>query len=94
MEALHNAKQSNKGVTNERGHDLSLPRLSLEGTAVDAVMKTAGWRTESVAKRYVGPVVASGSKRSRNEHYVVYANSSASPLSGDFTRDLSACVRR
>lgn len=67
---------------------------SLEGTAVDAIMKTAGWRTESVAMRYIGPttsVVVSGSKRSRSENY---ADSNALPLSEDFTRDFSACVRR
>ena len=66
---------------------------SLDGTAMDAIMKIAGWRTESVAKRYVGAttsVGATGSKRIRSE---LYADSNALPLSADFTCDFSACAR-
>lgn len=43
---------------------------SLGGTAVDEIMKIAGWKTQSVAERYIGPttsdaVAASDRQRSR-----------------------------
>lgn len=43
---------------------------SLEGTAVDAIMRLAGWKTESVAVRYIGPTMSApavGSKRGRGQ---------------------------
>jgi len=57
-------------------------------------MKIVGWRTESVAKRYVGATTSvgtSGSKRGRSERY---ADSNELPLSADFTGEFSACARR
>lgn len=46
----------------------SLTQL-LEGTAVDAIMKLAGWKTESVCCLRQAPHPAAGSKRGRGPAY-------------------------
>ena len=67
---------------------------SLAGTAVDEIMKIAGWKTESVAKYYIGATSSGkvlGSKRTRGQSY---ASASELPLSPEFQTDFSACARK
>eukprot|EP00903_Cladosiphon_okamuranus_P012054 g11318.t1 len=63
---------------------------SLEDTAVDAIMHIAGWKTESVAQRNIGPTtstVAAGSKRQRGQ---AYADTNEARLSEEFTQAFAA----
>ena len=65
---------------------------SLAGTAVDEIMKIAGWKTESVAKYYVGATSSGkvpGSKRTRGQSY---ASASELPLTPEFQTHFSACA--
>ena len=66
---------------------------SLAGTAVE-IMKIGGWKTESVAKFYIGATSSEkvlGSKRKRGQSY---ASASELPLSPEFQEDFAACARK
>ena len=59
----------------------------LAGTAVDEIMQIGGWKTESVARYYIGATTSapvSGSKSGRS-----YAGASELPLS---PADFAACT--
>ena len=67
---------------------------SLAGTAVDEIMQIGGWKTESVAKYYIGATSSGkvlGSKRTRGQSY---ASASELQLSPEFQADLSARARK
>ena len=67
---------------------------SLNGTAVDEIMKIGGWKTESVAKYYIGATSGGkvhGSKRKRGQSY---ASASELPLSPEFQKHFAACSRK
>ena len=67
---------------------------SLAGTAVDEIMKFGGWKTESVAKYYIGATSIDsgrvhGSKRKRGQ---TYNDASELPLLPEFEKDFEACA--
>jgi len=65
---------------------------SLAGTAVDEIMKIGGWKTESIAKYYIGATSSGkvrGGKRKRGQSY---ADASELPLSPEFEKDFAACA--
>ena len=75
---------------------------SLEGTEVDEIMKIGGWKTEQVARYYVGaptsaPRGAAGqkcngvSKRQRESDYAAAVDL---PLSPAFQEDFAALTKR
>ena len=64
---------------------------SLAGAAVDEMMKISGWKTESIAKYYVGAVSSGkvhGSKRKRGQSC---ASASELPLSPECQNNFAAC---
>ena len=74
---------------------------SLEGTAVDEIMKIGGWKTEQVARYVVGsttsaPRGAAGQKRDRvsNRQRESYATAIDLPLSPACQEDFAACTKR
>ena len=74
---------------------------SLAGTAVDEIMKIGGWKTERVARYYIGATTsASGTlKRTRDESDTRetdsrYATAIDLPLSPAFQEDFAACRPR
>ena len=82
------------------GGSLSKP---LAGTAVDEMMKIGGWKTERVARYYIGPTTSAGansqeqgkrdrgSQRARDSIYAIAMNS---PLSRAVQDDVAACKQR
>ena len=67
---------------------------SLAGTTVDEIMQISGWKTESVAKYYIGATSGGkvhGSKRKRGQSY---ASASELPLSPEFQKHFAACSRK
>ena len=67
---------------------------SLAGTAVDEIMQIGGWKTESVAKYYIGATSSGkvlGSKRTRGQSY---ASASELPLLPEIQKYFSACARK
>ena len=65
---------------------------SLAGTAVDGIMKIGCWKTEAIAKYYIGATSSGrihGGKRERGQSY---ANANRLPLSPEFERDFAACA--
>ena len=77
-------------------------RKSLAGTAVDEIMEIGGWKTERVARYYIGATtIASveaakgrrdgGSRRERDDSYAIAMDF---PLSPAFQEDFAACRPR
>ena len=65
---------------------------SLAGTAEDEIMKIGGWKTEPVAKYYIG-ATSSGHVRGRKKNRgQSYADASELPLSPEFRKDFAACA--
>ena len=76
---------------------------SLAGTAVDEIMKIGGWKTERVARYYIGPTTSAGAapegkgkrdggfQRARDNSYEIAMNF---PLSQAFQDDFAACKQR
>ena len=65
---------------------------SMAGTTMEEIMQIAGWKTERMARHYVGPVVSStppGPKRVREQ---AYDSSNEFTLSEEFTAQYSACA--
>ena len=56
------------------------PSTFLTGAAVDEVMKIGGWKTESIAKYYIG-AISSGQVGSKRKCGRSYADVSELPLS-------------
>ena len=75
---------------------------SLAGTAVDEIMKIGGWKTEQVARYYIGattsaPPGAAGKTRdgaSKRKRDSDYATAMDLPLSPAFQEDFAACTKR
>ena len=64
------------------------------GTPMDEIMQIGGWKTEGMARYYVGATTskrAAGAKRQREQ---ACANASDLPLSPKFADDFAACSRR
>ena len=64
----------------------------LAGTAVDEIMKIGGWKTEAIAKSYIGATSSGrveGGKRKRGQRY---ADASRLPLLPEFEKDPAACM--
>ena len=67
---------------------------SLAGTPMDEIMQIGGWKTEGMARYYVGATTSkrvAGAKRQREQ---ACANASDLPLSPKFADDFAACSRR
>ena len=63
------------------------------GTAMDVLMEYVGWKSASIARRYVGVtafVEAAGAKRSRETAFI---EADALPLSEQFARSYTAFRR-
>lgn len=67
---------------------------SLKGTAMDEIMKMAGWRTTSVAEHYVGATTSLSSAESRLDTDALYAKVSAWSKSSDFRDSYAACSEK
>ena len=67
---------------------------SLAGTAVDEIMKIGGWKTESIAKDYIGSTTSTGVRASKRTRDHGYARANELPLSQTFESDISACAPR
>ena len=64
---------------------------SLAGTPMDEIMHMGGWKTESMARYYIGPTTSTrvgGAKRQRDQ---ACADASDLPLSPAFAEDFAAC---
>ena len=57
---------------------------SLAGTAVDEIMKIGGWKTESVAKNYIGATSSGQLRGSKKKRGQSYADASDLPLPPEF----------
>lgn len=66
---------------------------SLGGTAVDEIMKIAGWKTQSVAERYIGPTTSGTVAASKRQRSRGYEDSNKRPLLDAFTHDFAACAK-
>lgn len=64
---------------------------SLAGTAVDEIMKIGGWKTESVARDYIGQTTSDAAKGKRRKLDSAYDQADRMPLSEGFTEAFSAC---
>ena len=77
-------------------------RTSLAGTAVDEIMKIGGWKTERVARYYIGAASSASAtiakrkreESSRRETDGRYETTIGLPLSPAFREDFSACQPR
>ena len=67
---------------------------SLEGTAVDEIMKIGGWKTEKMAKYYIGATTSTGVRAQKRQRDNAYATASEMPLSPAFEADFAACALR
>ena len=65
---------------------------SLAGTVVDEIMKIGGWKTERIAKCYIGPTTSSRVSASKRQRGRTYATASDLPLSAAFESDFLACA--
>ena len=63
---------------------------SLAGTAVDEIMKIGGWKTERIAKYYIGSTSSGRVRAPKRKRDHDYANASNLPLSPAFESDFSA----
>ena len=63
---------------------------SLAGTAVDDIMKIGGWKTERIAKYYIGPTTTARVPASKRKRDHDYANAGDLSLSPAFEPDISA----
>ena len=64
---------------------------SLAGTPMDEIMHMGGWKTESMARYYIGSTTSTrpaGAKRQREQ---ACADASDLPLSPAFAEDFAAC---
>lgn len=68
---------------------------SLALTAVDAIMKIGGWKTESVAKYYIG-ATSSGNVHGckRRSARATYVDASELPLPPEFEEDFAECAAK
>ena len=64
---------------------------SLAGTAVDEIMKI-GWKTESVAKHYIGATSSGQVRGSKKKRGQSYADASELPLTPEFRKGFAACA--
>ena len=72
---------------------------SLAGTAVDEIMKIGGWKTERVARYYIGATAGASAATSKRKHDEGskpkrdrdYAKAIDLPLSPAFQEDFAAC---
>ena len=53
---------------------------SLPGTAVDEIVKIGGWKTESVAKYYIGAITSGSVHDSKRKRGQSYASASELPF--------------
>lgn len=65
---------------------------SLAGTAMDEIMQIGGWKTESVAKYYIGATTSKAVQGGKRQRDGAYADASAWPLSPEFEKDFAACA--
>lgn len=65
---------------------------SLEGTAVKEIMQIAGWKTEAMARHYIGPTVGPAGSRSKSKLDHEYSHADRSPLDSGFQRRFAACL--
>ena len=65
---------------------------SLAGTAVDEIMKIGGWKTESIAKYYIGSTRSTGVRASKRTRDHGYARANELPLSQNFESHFSVCA--
>ena len=71
-------------------HSFRVPSHNTDGTAMDVLMEYVGWKSATVARRYVGvtaPAEAAGMKRSRETAFI---EADALPLSEWFVRSHKA----
>ena len=64
----------------------------MAGTAVDEIMIIGGWKTESVAKYYIGATSSGQVRGSKKKRGQSYADASELPLSPEFRMDSEACA--
>ena len=65
---------------------------SLAGTAVNEIMKIAGWKTERIAKCSIGSTTSTGVRASKRTRDHGYARANELPLPQNFESDFSACA--
>ena len=65
---------------------------SLAGTVVDEIMKIGGWKTESIAKNYIGSTTSTGVRASNRTRDHGYARANELRLCQNFESDFSACA--
>ena len=67
---------------------------SMDGTAIEEIMRIGGWKTELMARHYIGPTTSGGSEDPRakkKQRARTYVEADQRPLSLDFQRDFAAC---
>ena len=70
------------------------PSTFLTGTVVDEILKIGGWKTESIAKYYIGATSSEQVQGSKRKYGQSYADVSELPLSPHVRELIEATLRK